>query len=79
MTFEQELISKIAKKHGLTKAQVEDVVYSQHKFLAHVMKNVANRDEVHFPSVRLMNFGIFYCPEKVRYTLNKLKDESTKV
>jgi nucleoid DNA-binding protein len=76
MTFEQEIIKDIAKKYNLTMQQVEDIVYSQHRFVAHVMKDVAIRDEIYFPSVRLMDFGIFYCPEKIKYVLTKNKNES---
>jgi hypothetical protein len=75
MTTENELIKRLAKKYGITMQQVNDIVYSQDRFTVHIMENVADRDEVYFPTVRRIAMGIFYCPDKVKYALNKLKDE----
>ena len=75
MTVEQELIRSLAKKYNINIEQAEEIVYSQHKFLAHIMKNKSNRDKIHFPSVRIIGMGIFYCPDNIKKKLHYLKQE----
>ena len=43
------------------------------------MENIADRNELHFPSIRIPSFGVLYCPPYVKEKLksyNKQKNES---
>ena len=73
MSKEHELIKKLATKYGVSMAQVEEAIYSQHRFIAHVMKNEADRDTMYFPSIRVIGMGIFHCPDKIKKKLNYMK------
>jgi hypothetical protein len=57
------LIKLFAKKEGLNIVDIERIVSSPFEFQTHVMKNLCDRDKLEFPSVRVPNFGIFYCPD----------------
>jgi len=63
MSKEDNLKRQLAKKYGVSIAQIREAVKLQDKFVAHVIKNEVNREEGYFPSVRLPGFGLFYCPE----------------
>jgi len=78
MTIEKELIKSLARKYGITQAQVEELVYSQHRFLAHVMSKKSDRESLYFPSVRILGLGIFYCSEKTKKRLLYLKENRNK-
>jgi len=62
-----------AKKYGLTKQQLEDIMDSSFRFLRFVLKEKTDRENLDFPSVRIPYFGIFYCPEWLKNKLRKIK------
>jgi len=69
--FERQLIKSLAKKYNLTTHQVQNIIYSSHKFVEHVIKDKSDRKNSHFPSVRVLGLGIFYCPPDVKYSITK--------
>lgn len=73
--IEKELIKQIAKKYHLTQGQVEEMLNLQFRFVAQVIGKKSNRDELYFPSVRVMGLGVFYSPEfiKEHYKKKQLK------
>ena len=78
-----EIIKNIAKEEGLSVTEVREILTSHFEFVRHVQSNLVDRDAGYFPSVRLLNFGIFYIPEKIQDRLKiynkKVKDESSGV
>jgi len=78
MTNEHDLKRQIAKKYGVTLRQVEEIVASQEEFVANVIGKYSNREELHFPAIRLPGWGTFYCPEYLKkvFETKNIKDES---
>ena len=68
----KKLIKLFADKEGLNIVDIERIVNSPFDFQAHVMKNLCDRDELKFPSVRIPSFGIFYCPEWKKEQFRKI-------
>lgn len=72
--IELNKLTKIkAKKYGLTKQQIEDIMDSSFRFLRYVLVEKTDRKTLDFPSVRIPFFGIFYCPDWVKKKLSKIK------
>jgi nucleoid DNA-binding protein len=67
MTNDKIIIQKLATKHNLPLNKVEDIVYHQFKFVAHIMK-LGN-----FESIRLPYFGKFHAKGTRIAYLNELK------
>ena len=58
---------------------MRDIVSSPFEYTRYVMENIADRNELHFPSIRIPSFGVLYCPPYVKEKLksyNKQKNES---
>lgn len=67
--YQKNLIAELAAKHGLSKKQVEDAVYSQSKLLRQVMEDGNNE------GVRMPYFGVFEVSKK---QLTKLYHEAAR-
>jgi hypothetical protein len=74
MTTDREEMFKLAQKYGCTMEQVESLIKAQYKFVGDIMAKESDRDRIHFPSIRVVGLGIFYCSDKVKFTLNKIKN-----
>ena len=70
MSTEKIIIQKLATKHNLPIKTIEDIVYSQFKFVSQIMK------EGNFDSIRLPYFGKFHV-NKNRLKYIKEKSGST--
>lgn len=71
----KEIVREIAKEYGLKEEEVYEIVKSPFAFLVDIMRS-ADRDTVKFPSLRIPNFGLFFCTEgrkKFYERLNKNK------
>ena len=77
----KEIIKNIAKEEGLTVSEVETILFTHFEYARHVQSNLVDRDAGYFPAVRLLNFGIFYVPEKIQDKLRvynkKINNESS--
>ena len=71
----KRLIKLFAEKEGLTIVDIERIVNSPFEFQAYVMKELCNRDNLEFPSVRIPNFGIFYCPDWKKDQFRKVNNK----
>lgn len=79
-----QVIRNIAADHKVSTKDANDVIITVFEFIKHVMSNEADRDALHFPTVRIPNFAIFYVPDstKQRYSeqlKNKDNNESDRI
>ena len=79
-----QVIRNIATDHKVSTKDANDVILTVFEFIKHVMSNEADRDELHFPTVRIPNFAIFYVSDstKQRYgeqLKNKDNNESDRI
>jgi hypothetical protein len=79
-TKTKEFLKVLAQKYKISVNDVKLIVSSPFEFTRHVMENVADKEELHFPSIRIPSFGVIFCPpyvkEKFRTYNNQNKDES---
>lgn len=71
----RKLYKLIAEKHNLNLLQVEEIVASNFRFVAHIMKTKVNRQKRIYPSIRVPYWGIFFCPP---WFLEKFKKDEKK-
>jgi hypothetical protein len=62
----RQIIRQIAQDENVHISQVEDIINVHFEFIRHVQSELVDRNTSSFPSVRVANFAIFYCPDKVR-------------
>jgi len=62
----KDIRKKIAKEHGLTLNQVDEIIKSAFIFQTKIMKEEFDTKNQHFPSVRIPNFGLFYVPDYIK-------------
>lgn len=58
----KKIAKEIAKKYELTEEEVYEIVKSPFALLVDIMRS-ADRKTVKFPSLRILNFGLFFCTE----------------
>lgn len=58
----KEIVREIAKEYGLKEEEVYEIVKSPFALLVDIMRS-ADRKTVTFPSLRIPNFGLFFCTE----------------
>jgi hypothetical protein len=68
------LLKKIAKEKDLKFSDLEKAFEAPFKLQAYNMKNRCKRSILHFPSLRIPYFGIFYCPDWHKKRLKKKND-----
>lgn len=68
------LIKEIAKDEELTTQDVENIISSHFEFVRYCMTEEVDRNTNHFPSIRLRNFGIFFCTEGRKKQMEKLNN-----
>ena len=70
---EKIIIQKLASKYNLPLKVVEDIVYSQFKFVSNIIK------EGEFDSIRLPYFGKFYVNKnRLKYIKEKIGSTNNK-
>lgn len=57
----KDIIKNIAKQEGLTIADIKEVMEAAPGFVTEIMRNSSREDYI-FPSVRVLDLGLFYCP-----------------
>ena len=73
MSTEKIIIQKLATKHNLPIKTIEDIVYSQFKFVSQIMK------EGNFDSIRLPYFGRFHVNKnRLKYIKEKSGTNNSK-
>ena len=70
------LIRELAKEEELTTRSVENIISSHFEFVRHVMGEKVNREDNYFPTVRLKNFGVFYCTDSRKKWMKKLNSKN---
>lgn len=70
----KEELKLLAKEEGVTVQQLKEIIYLTFKFIRQIIKS-ANKELLYFPSIRLMNVGIFHVT-KARQNKFKEKYES---
>jgi len=68
------LKKQIAEDEGLTLAEVDKIIDSHFEFVRHCMTNEVDRNTNYFPTIRLRNFGIFFCTEGRKKQMEKLNN-----
>lgn len=64
----------LSNKHGMTVEQLKELIYLVFKYVRQVIKS-AVKEELYFPSVRVMGIGIFHVTKAKQ---NKLKEKYDK-
>ncbi len=73
MIPQEALKRQLAKKYGINLGQMTEIIMLHDRFIATVISEKSNRDELYFPSVRLPGFGLFHVPEKKMKVLRRVK------
>jgi hypothetical protein len=70
----KKIYKELSFKYGISEDEIFKICRSPFEFLKHVMEN-ADRKTLTFPSVRIPNFGVFYCSEGRREFYRNLNEK----
>lgn len=77
--LQQDLIRDLAKKYKMTIEQMKDLVESPFHVAVDAIRS-SDRENLIFPSVRIINFGVFYpSPTKVKVINERSKKKNEAV
>ncbi len=70
----RDLIKSLAKKYKLTEEQIKKIINSPFDVTVEAMKS-GDRKTQEFPSIRIINFGLFYVPENKKAIMKHFVDK----
>ncbi len=71
----KKIINELSKKYDLSEDVTYKICRSSFDLLHHVI-STSDRSTLNFPSVRIPNFGVFYCTEGRRNFYKKLNNKN---
>jgi len=71
----RQLIKELARKNGISVAEATAILDSIPDFIRTVMSTEVNKEEAHYPSIRVQGWGTFYVTDNVK---NKVKTHLAK-
>ena len=72
-------MTKIAKDMGVSLEDVERAYKAPFELQSIIMRYRCDREKLHFPSLRVPYFLIFYCPPWTKKRLQRYKDNNNEI